>query len=148
MKKIASKAKNLTKSIDLFSNPVSLTYKGKDKFQTVYGGILSSVILSICFAYFLRLSIVMFTRGETAKSKNTIINDLTQDFEYFNVTKEDFSFFFNLNDGNNKILSYDPTYINITISQVSSELNATNGKVLNSSKLFFFIKTVLIILFR
>jgi len=70
----------------------------------------------------------MFTRGETSKSKNTIINDLTQNHEYYNVTKNDFSFFFNLNDGTSSILEYDPTYINITISQVVSIQNRTTGQ--------------------
>ena len=42
---------NWARSIDLFAVPVSLNYKGKKKFSTVCGGVMSLLIFSIFTAY-------------------------------------------------------------------------------------------------
>ena len=35
------------KGIDLFGQPITLTYQGKDKFATSFGGVISLVLLAI-----------------------------------------------------------------------------------------------------
>lgn len=54
---IIGKNLNFLKRIDIFARPVQLTFGGKEKFSSKFGGLLSIVIISLLitlFAYNLR----------------------------------------------------------------------------------------------
>ncbi|CAI2361969.1 unnamed protein product [Moneuplotes crassus] len=75
MKKIGGFLKQRFKQADMFSKSVSLSYKQKEHFQCVYGGIVSTVIFTILVSYGIQVFIQMITKGATDKSRNSIMND-------------------------------------------------------------------------
>jgi hypothetical protein len=69
-----SKVSNLVKQIDLYARPINITFKGRDKFRTLYGGsisVLVSLFLISMLAYKLN---VMFNREATTVRKDTLVS--------------------------------------------------------------------------
>ena len=61
------------KALDIYAKPITMTYKGKEKFRSKFGGFLSMLILifiMLVFAYKLR---EMILRTKSQVKKNTLI---------------------------------------------------------------------------
>ena len=127
MNKILTWTKNRVKGLDLYPSTVTLTYKGSDSFQTLYGGIISLFILLAVFTFSLRLFIIMFSRGETSKSRNTSIHDIHTKPEDYDIDLNSFGFSFVFIDLFTNQKFYDETYFKISVSQTSLEYNASSG---------------------
>ena len=85
---------NKIKGLDLYSSKINLTYRGKESFKTLYGGIISSIILFIIIGFGLQLLLIMFTRGETSKSISTSIHNIHTNPVDYDVNKDTFGFSF------------------------------------------------------
>ena len=114
---------------------LSLTYKGKDKFKTLGGGIISIIVKLITFAVALTLTVTVFQRGKSATSINTIYKDLTNDQTKHYFMKDTIYFGLKLIGPNPEKL-LDPTYFTFQIIQMhinkinSPELYTTNSTVI------------------
>lgn len=61
------------KNLDIYAKPITMTYKGKEKFRSKFGGFISMMILLfivILFGYKLR---EMVNRTKSQVKKNTLI---------------------------------------------------------------------------
>lgn len=63
-------SKERVKDYDMFAKPVSLTYKGKDKFTTLFGGFVSLVIISAMILFASQRFLAMIQRSEPNNSYN------------------------------------------------------------------------------
>ena len=64
---------------DLYYKKVTLRYKGKESFKSLYGGIVSTIIILFLFIDFIILTSVIFTYGDSTHFLKTIIKDLVDD---------------------------------------------------------------------
>ena len=49
---------------DIFASSLSLNFKGKESFKTVWGGILSLILLSVCLPYVFMQGLQMHYRED------------------------------------------------------------------------------------
>ena len=117
MNKIGSWSKEKIKNLDLFSRSISLTYKGKDTFQTLYGGVISLGIILLCLFYLTRLTIIMFSRADTSNSKNSIQKDILSNEDVYEISKDDFSFVVLLENSDTGKTFFDKSYITTSVTQ-------------------------------
>ena len=66
--------KKLLKGIDIFAKPIQLTYRGKEKFRSTFGGVLSLVLLLFLVSIFVLDFRDMILRNKTQNKKNTLVN--------------------------------------------------------------------------
>mmetsp|Transcript_26240 Transcript_26240/g.23225 ORF Transcript_26240/g.23225 Transcript_26240/m.23225 type:complete len:138 (+) Transcript_26240:1-414(+) len=117
MSLILSWSKSVVESSDMFSKPISLTYKRKSNFQTLYGGFVSLFIVFFMLSYGIRLSVQMFQRGATDKSTSSVINgSVSNPIDYYTGLNNFSLAVFIENDITGEQL-YDPTYLNLTFIQ-------------------------------
>lgn len=65
--------KAAVKSLDIYGKPIQLTYKGRDAFRTVTGGLFSSLILITMSTYLVYCLFLLITYGKTNLQVNTVI---------------------------------------------------------------------------
>ena len=126
MSRIYKWVKEYLKDNDMFSQPISLTYKKKSKFQTLYGGIVSSLILVFMVMYGTRLLLIMFSKGATNNSKNTVVHN--SNYSEYYTGRDNFSFAMLINHEPTDNWEYDPTYINVTMRQEINSFNPATFK--------------------
>ena len=116
--KVGRWSKKKIKAYDMYPNSVAITYKGKQKFTTLFGGIVSIVISLSLFVVAIVLCIKIFQRANTTISMNNQFKDNTDDTRkhYFSKNKEVY-FAIGLIGPNPEIL-LDKTYFNLQIVQV------------------------------
>ena len=61
-------------SLDLYGRPVTLSFRGKDKFRTLFGGIVSFLLLSLILSVFIYKLMDMLQRSQTQIKKNTLVS--------------------------------------------------------------------------
>jgi hypothetical protein len=69
-----TKSSSLVKQFDLYAKPIYITYKGNDKFRTLFGGSISlmvSLFLISMLGYKLN---VMANREDTSVKKDTLVS--------------------------------------------------------------------------
>ena len=59
-----NKVRHLTRKIDIFSVPISLTYKKEDSFSTVLGGLLSILAIIILGGFFITETVILVQSPE------------------------------------------------------------------------------------
>ena len=104
------------RSGDLYGKQITMTYKGEDSFKTTYGGIISLFIKLILFTYAGVLFAVIINRGDTKKTLNTTVKDITNDPTKHYIGRGTFGFSVDLTDpvtGNNLLM--DKTYFELSI---------------------------------
>ena len=119
LKKIA---RNRVKSLDSFSQPIELSYKGDTKYSTFIGGLTTIFILLIMVIYGASLFIALIRRSETRKSKNTIVNDLSKSPPVYEINEENFGLA-HIALYNSSIPINDESYFNVRYYQVTETLN-------------------------
>ncbi|CAI2361053.1 unnamed protein product [Moneuplotes crassus] len=128
MKKVLVWIRNSVKETDMFPQPISLTFKGKQNFKSLYGGIVSTLIIMALVAYGIQIFVKMVKREDTNKSKNSIVNDPLTIEEYYDLTQDDFSFAVSLIDQQTSLSFIDPTYFNVSITQIEVGYNFQENK--------------------
>lgn len=117
------------KHTDSFSTPIYLTYKGEQKYKTIYGG-LTSILLSIfIFLYTIYLFNILITRGDTSTSTNTEVKDLYQSSKVHEIGKANFAFAFAYR-GTNADFLLDSQYFTLKIVQKQQRTDANGNKVI------------------
>ena len=107
------------KSADLYGKQITMTYKGEDSFKTTYGGVISLFIKLILFTYAGVLFAVIINRGDTKKTLNTTVKDITNDPTKHYIGRGTFGFAVEFQDpttGNN--LFMDKTYFELSIQNI------------------------------
>ncbi|CAI2359249.1 unnamed protein product [Moneuplotes crassus] len=128
MKKIGNFLKTSVRKTDLFPQKVSLTFKGKESFQTLYGGIISLIILTILISYSARIFAIMFQKQQTQKTLNRVIKDIQNNPPEYELNRNNFAFAFVLQDLTTGRRGYDPSYFNISIVQNTVNFDQNTGE--------------------
>ncbi|CAI2361838.1 unnamed protein product [Moneuplotes crassus] len=122
------------KAVDMFSKPISLTYKRQHSFGSLYGGIVTLGLTTFLLCYGIILSIQMFTRSATSKSKNSILKDHVTNSEYYSFDSSELSFAVHIIDREAFESIADPTYFNVTVTQMIDKYDESTYKFINSNK--------------
>ena len=79
--KIGSWTKKQVTSLDDYSKTMSFYINGKESISTFSGGIASILVKTGVLIVAILLSITVFQRGNTTKSINRVVKDITNDSE-------------------------------------------------------------------
>ncbi|CAI2383865.1 unnamed protein product [Moneuplotes crassus] len=115
----ANKMLHAFKGIDIYGKPIVMTYDGADKFKTFMGAVISLLIMSTIFVYFLFGIRDVVSKSETSMSKNTIFTDLENDKEVHYIGEKGIMFGFSIDDDNGGDLIQQPSYVSYSFKQVS-----------------------------
>ena len=138
LKQVYKFVKSRIKSSDLYGKKISMTYWGEDSFKTTYGGIISLLIKLIVFAYACILISVIFKRGDTKKTLNTTIKDLTNDKTKHYVGKGSFAFAISYKEfSSNTNFLMDSTYFVFTLQNMFYTRNLDGTVNVSSSEIPF-----------
>lgn len=84
--------KERIKERDMFDQKVGLTYKGDQSVTTLFGGLVSTIILVFMTIYGVMIFLEMINRENTSKSINSIVRNSASNPETFDIESEDVSF--------------------------------------------------------
>jgi len=76
--KVGNTFRRSIKSFDLFPHDIKLTYKGKNSFTTMFGGIMSLMIIMLCAVYGTSLFITMIFRQDSNTSTSMEYRNLNE----------------------------------------------------------------------
>ncbi|CAI2382433.1 unnamed protein product [Moneuplotes crassus] len=79
---------------DMYPRPIAFTFKGKEEFRTLFGGLISMAIQVVIVLYAYIMLKIMIERNDTSKSVNTIVSDILNDKSPVSLNTTDFSFAF------------------------------------------------------
>ena len=80
---------NTVRNFDLFAVPVSLTYKGKKRFNTLCGGCFS-LFLILCFFSYAGISLHQLIKNPELQGNAEIMYySRTENTEFYNITTKD-----------------------------------------------------------
>ncbi|CAI2361436.1 unnamed protein product [Moneuplotes crassus] len=130
MKRLIPAVKEGVMSVDMFTKPISLTFRGKDKFTSLLGGIVSTFLIMGVIAYSIQLSIQMFSRSATSKSKSSILKDIINIEDFYDIGEDSFDFAIALLYQESGVPMIDPTYFNISIAQRDYEYDFNSNSVI------------------
>ena len=100
--------KHKIRSLDIYGKSITFTYKGQEKYNTLFGGLISIIIKIFIYILGLYLFIMMINRKQTASSFNRIVDDLRTDTNQLDLTSNTFAFFTSINYiHNNRLVSFD-----------------------------------------
>ena len=68
-----TKSWKFLKNFDIYAKPITMTYRGKEKFRSMFGGIISVIILMVIVFIFSYKMKEMVNRTKTQVKKNTLI---------------------------------------------------------------------------
>ena len=71
--KQTKKSWGFLKNLDIYAKPITMTYRGKDKFRSIFGGIISAIILMVIIFIFSYKMKEMVDRTKSQVKKNTLI---------------------------------------------------------------------------
>lgn len=77
--------------MDLYGKTINLQYRGDDVFKTYLGGTATIFVILILLGYATYLLRIMFGRETVIYSTNTVIRDLTKDFQDHNPAEHGFA---------------------------------------------------------
>lgn len=123
--------KERVKRLDIFSKPITLTYKSSDSFTTLFGGIVSISIFTLLIIYAVTLGLVLVNRKGTQKSKSSTRKNISSDPETYVMTRDNLGFAFIFRENmNNWYL--DRTYLDVQIHQSSINIQNVSSIVYSS----------------
>ena len=61
------------KGFDIYAKPITLTYRGKEKFRSIFGGLISVVVIGFIISIFGYKLRDMINRNNAQVKKNTLI---------------------------------------------------------------------------
>jgi hypothetical protein len=116
--KLRKWVKDKIKGMDSFPQSVQISFNGDTQFTTILGGLVSIIIKIVTFLYFILLISNIFKRGNSSKSFNKIVKDITYDSTKHYIGKGTFAFAFKLIGPTPDIL-FDPTYFEVEVNLAS-----------------------------
>jgi len=108
---------NGIKGFDLYPQSIQLTFKGKDTFKTLFGGIMSMLILSLCATYGISLLLIMINRGDSNKAVNTEFRDLFTNDQNVFPHEKGFRLGVALTNSRSQSIAIDPSFFTLKIDQ-------------------------------
>ena len=116
------------RSLDIYAKPIQLTYKGKEKFKTMFGGLISLIIVfSVTITLGYKLSI-MLRRGQTTIKKNTLVS-MSNDYQPpENLSNKNFSLAFMVSDYFATESLYDERFANIQLIQSGVKIDSNGNR--------------------
>ena len=121
------------KDIDYLSPKISLFYYGRRRHSAIFGGILTLIMIIVCFLYIIYLFSEVYLH--TSSTIQYYRHFFTEPYIYlFNNTKGIFHYFQIYNPKNNSHLSsFDSKYIRVFMSQIQEEYK-TNPELLSNTE--------------
>jgi len=127
-------AQSIVKSRDMYGKTFTFTYKGEDEFKTTIGGVISIAIQVVLAIYAIMLLRVMAQRGDTNKSRNTMVQDLSSDTEKITLADTTFSLAFSVENVNSYNILTDSSLLKLAITKYHIEYDQdTNSTVTTST---------------
>ena len=115
---------------DIYERKVTFMHNGKDGFKTIWGGLVSTMIIIVLFLVFLGLFIQLVTFKNSTYNVRTIIKDLLDDTTKHYIAENDFAValaYVNTLSGDiGSNLLTDPTYFDVQMFQLQGNRNNGN----------------------
>ncbi|TNV86976.1 hypothetical protein FGO68_gene3969 [Halteria grandinella] len=109
--------KSLVKDLDIYARPVNMTFRGRDKFYSLFGGIVSIILLIlITVVFFFKLNdVINFNR--TQIKKNTLVSISNSYTPPQSLSEKNITIAFMLSDFWGENVLDDPRYGKFKLSQ-------------------------------
>lgn len=117
------------KGFDIFAKPIQLTYKGKEKFKSFFGGFLSMLVFLFIFSIFLYKMRDMVLRNQAQIKKNTLVSISNSYTPPEVISDKNISFAFKLSNFFGEDIPENPRMGRIYLRQfiISMRTNETDG---------------------
>lgn len=102
--------RSFIKNLDIYARPVNMTYRGKDKFYSFFGGLVSALVLLLILAVFLYKLNDVFHFNQTTIKKNTLVTMSNTLTPQENLSAKNITIAFMLSDFFADNEMDDPTY--------------------------------------
>ena len=112
------------KNQDLFPQSVQMTFNGDSEYKTFHSGLISTFVKLFMTFYAVILILKLVRNQDSAKSVNTIVNDISNDQTKHYIGKSTFGIAIHLR-GEQPHLLNDPTYFSIFAGQESKIQNGS-----------------------
>lgn len=116
---LASFTNNRVKNTDIFGKNVSFNFGGEECVKTLTGGVVSVLVYIGLLYMIISYSIVMFRRERNNISTNVLISDIDNSPVRHYIGRDGYSFSVNLRDVSGRIHDFDPSYVRVSIDQLS-----------------------------
>lgn len=122
-------ANRFIKSVDIYAKPIQLTYKGKEKFSTSCGGLMSLIVYIFVIGTFVYNLRDLIDRRQTLIKKNTLVSPANEYLEPENLSKKNITVAFMASDFYASKSYHDPYYGELILRQtiVTKKKNETDG---------------------
>ena len=131
--KVAKKSllKRFVQNLDIYAKPITMTYRGNQKFKTSLGGMISIVLLAAIVGIFVYKIVDMIQRSSTQVKKNTLITASNSYSPPLNLMDKNVTIAFMISDWNGNGAQDEPKYGKFVLNQFSAtiELNKTDGTI-------------------
>lgn len=115
----------LLKQLDLFALPVTINYKGNQKFPTIFGSVVSVLCFTLITVFTMLKVQGLLNRDNANISTNTIMVDLQEEFGVLNAKENRFDFAIGLiNLKTWQYASVDPRFMSLTARRVDMTLGS------------------------
>ena len=68
-----NKFRSFIKDLDIYARPVNMTYRGRDKFYSLFGGLVSMILLVLILVVFFFKLVDVIQFNQTQIKKNTLV---------------------------------------------------------------------------
>lgn len=104
-----------------------MTYRGKDKFYSFFGGLVSALVLILIVAIFFYKLVDVFHFNQTTIKKNTLVTMSNTLTPKENLSQKNITIAFMMSDFWNEIELNDPTYGQFQLIQFAMIFDTTTG---------------------
>lgn len=116
------------RNFDVYGKPVTMTYRGKDKFQTTCGGVISLIVLLFILSVFSYKLRDLVLRNHTQVKKNTLVSISNSYTPPENLSAKNITIAFMLSDFYGSGSFDDPKYGRFKLVQYDIRMTE-NGRV-------------------
>lgn len=137
--KISRMCKETIRNIDIYPQPINLTYKGQDNFKSIHGGLVSLIVAGLLTAMTIYKSRDMLLRNLSTVNKNTLVSISNSYTPPENLSAKNISFAFSISDffGDNQF--DDPRYGKLILEshkiKIVNTLNDTANRDLEKTSI-------------
>lgn len=118
-----SKKLKLFKKIDIFGAPINLKLKEDDTFKTIFGGLVTSLLVSFFLVAIAYSFYLLFTKQDRGTQKYDL--NLGSSFGFLELKKENFMLAIKLNQ--DILNNWENPYMNITLLHVTQFRNSSGA---------------------
>ena len=121
------------KNLDYLSQKISLSFYGQQRHSSLYGAILTIIMVLVCGMYilYLMINVILKNSSDYISYKKYLQN--AGNFPFSNDINGIYHYFQFLNTKNNQYVEFDPKYIRVFMTHIYNGYK-TNFKTLNKSE--------------